>query len=454
MVSMLWRKCQKDIVNWIHNDDKALMVTGARQIGKTYIIRNTLKEESCDFVELNFIEQPELIELFSGITKNNIQSFLERLTIATNHNLIKGKTIIFFDEIQECKDIVTKIKFLVEDGSYKYVLSGSLLGVELSGLKSAPVGYMDTIKMFPMDFEEYLVALKIKQETIVLLRNSFENLTKVDEFIHKRLLEAFRSYLIVGGMPEAVQSYIDNGDYNKVLKIHLNIIEQYKIDFTKYEKEQRLKLIKTYEMIPAELADKNKRYVFSDLDSNIKYDRYENSFNWLIDSGVALPIYNITEPRLPIEINKKSNLFKLFLSDIGLLSSLYGKTTQLAILNNDNSLNCGAIYENVVAQELYSHGFKGYYFNSHKQGELDFVIKYKDAVCPIEVKSGKDYTKHSALDNVIANKDYNVKKAFVLSNSNVSTDGKIIYLPIYMIMFINNNSLKLPKTKTIDLSDL
>ncbi len=451
---MLWRKCQKDILNWIKNDHKALMVTGARQIGKTYIIRNTLKEENCDFVEFNFIEQPELIELFSGITKSNIQSFLVRLTAATNHNLIKGKTIIFFDEIQECKDIVTKIKFLVEDGSYKYVLSGSLLGVELSGLKSAPVGYMNTIKMFPMDFEEYLVALKIKQETINLLRNSFENLTCVDDFIHKRLLEAFKSYLIVGGMPEAVQSYIDDGDYNKVLNIHLNIIEQYKIDFTKYEKEQRLKLIKTYEMIPAELADKNKRYIFSDLDPNIKFDRYENSFNWLIDSGVALPIYNITEPRLPIEINKKSSLFKLFMSDVGLLSSLYGKTTQITILNNDNSLNCGAIYENVVAQELYAHGFKGYYFNSHKQGELDFVIEYKDWVCPIEVKSGKDYTKHSALDNVIANKDYNVKKAFVLSNSNVSTDGKIIYLPIYMLMFIDNNSLKLPKSKAIDLSDL
>ncbi len=207
-------------------------------------------------------------------------------------------------------------------------------------------------------------------------------------------------------------------------------------------------------MIPVELADKNKRYIFSDLDANLKFDRYENSFNWLIDAGVALPVYNVIEPRLPIEINKKSNLFKLFLSDIGLLSSLYGKTTQLAILNNNNSLNCGAIYENVVAQELYTHGFKGYYFNSHKQGELDFVIEYNDYICPIEVKSGKDYTKHSALDNVIANKDYNVKKAFVLSNSNVSKKEKITYLPIYMMMFFDNNLLELPKSKAIDLSNL
>ncbi len=451
---MLWRKCQSEIINWIKNDNKALMVTGARQIGKTYLIRNTLKEEKCDFVEFNLIEQPELIELFEGITKSNCKSFLERLTIVTNHNLIKGKTIIFFDEIQECKDIVTKLKFLVQDASFKYVLSGSLLGVELSGLQSAPVGYLNTIKMFPMDFEEYLVALKMKRETINLLKNHFEQMTKVDEFIHKKLLEAFRSYLVVGGMPEAVQSYVNEGDYNKVLKIHLNIIEQYKVDFTKYEKEKRLKLMKTYEMIPAELADKNKRYIFSDLDANLKFDRYENSFNWLIDAGVAIPVYNVTEPRLPIEINKKSNLFKLFLSDIGLLSSLYGKTTQLAILNNNNSLNCGAIYENVVAQELYAHGFKGYYFNSHKQGELDFVIEFNDYVCPIEVKSGKDYTKHSALDHVIANRDYDVKKAFVLSHSNISQNGKITYLPIYMIMFLDNNLVKLPKAKVMDLSNL
>lgn len=451
---MLWRKCQSELINWIKNDNKALMVTGARQIGKTYLIRNTLIDEKCDFVEFNLIEQPELIELFKGITKDNCKSFLERLTVATNHNLIKGKTIIFFDEIQECKDIVTKIKFLVEDASYKYVLSGSLLGVELTGLKSAPVGYLNTIKMFPMDFEEYLIALKIKRETISLIKESFDKATEVDDFIHKKLLEAFRSYLIVGGMPEAVQSYVTDGDFNKILKIHLNIIEQYKVDFTKYEKEQKLKLIKTYEMIPAELADKNKRYIFSDLDANLKFNRYENSFNWLIDAGVALPVYNVTEPRLPIEINKKSNLFKLFLSDIGLLSSLYGKTTQIAILNSDNSLNCGAIYENVVAQELSTHGFKGYYFNSHKQGELDFVIEYNDYVCPIEVKSGKDYTKHSALDNVIANKNYNVKKAFVLSNSNVSQNEKITYLPIYMIMFFDNDSVELPKSKIIDLSIL
>ncbi len=376
------------------------------------------------------------------------------MTIATTHDLKKGKTIIFFDEIQEYKEIVTKIKFLVEEGGFKYVFSGSLLGVELTGLKSAPVGYLNTIEMFPLDFEEYIVALNIKRETINTLKKSFDEKIKVDEFVHNRMIEPFKSYLLVGGMPEAVDFYVNEADYNKVYNIHLSIIEQYKLDFTKYEKEKRLKLKKIYDLIPAELADKNKRYIFKNIDPNIKYDRYENSFNWLIDADVALPVYNVTEPRLPLLINSKSNLFKLFLSDIGMLTSLYGKTTQMAIMNDDISLNCGAIYENVVAQELNSHGFKTYYFNSHKQGKLDFVVEYKDFVCPIEVKSGKDYAKHSALNNVLNNKDYGIKNAFVFSNFNVEVNGNIIYYPIYFIMFLEEQSFQLPKINKIDLSDL
>ena len=236
---MLWRKRQKDIIDWIYKEKKALLVTGARQIGKTYLIKKTLEQENCDFVEFNLIKQPEIVKLLESVSNDDCKMFLERLTIATTHDLKKGKTIIFFDEIQEYKEIVTKIKFLVEEGSFKYVFSGSLLGVELTGLKSAPVGYLNTIEMFPLDFEEYIVALNIKRETINKLKKSFDEKIKVDEFVHGRMIEVFKSYLLVGGMPEAVVSYVNEADYNKVYNIHLSIIEQYKLDFTKYEKEKR-----------------------------------------------------------------------------------------------------------------------------------------------------------------------------------------------------------------------
>lgn len=371
------RKRIKDISEWANHSKKALLVTGARQIGKTYIIRHVLQQEQYDYVEFNLINQPEIIKILETARAGDAQTFLERLTIATSKELIKGKTIIFFDEVQEYKEIVTKIKFLVEEGSFKYILSGSLLGMELVGLKSAPVGYLDTIEMFPLDFEEYIYALKIKQETITKLKECFNHRKPVDSYVHEKMLEAFKTYLLVGGMPEAVDSYINNHDYNKIYIIHQNIINQYKLDFTKYDRLHKLKLIKIYDLIPSELSDQNKRYIFKHLDNNIKIDRYENSFNWLIDAGVAIPIYNVTEPRLRLKINMKSSLFKLFLSDIGLLTSLYGRTTQMAIINDDKSLNCGAIYENVVAQELNAHGFDGYYFNSHKQGELDFGLNIK-----------------------------------------------------------------------------
>lgn len=451
---MLWRKRQNDIVEWINNGNDALLITGARQIGKTYLIDETLKQEKCDYVAFNLIEQPELIKILESVSSKNINVFLERLTIVTSHNLIKGKTIIFFDEIQEYKEIVTKIKFMVQEGSYRYILSGSLLGVELTGLKSAPVGYLRTIQMYPLDFMEFTKALRIKDETINRLKKCFNDVIPVDSFVHERMIEAFKTYLLVGGMPEAVKIYVNESNYNSIYNVHQKIIEQYKADFTKYEKEKKLTLIKTYDLISSEIADKNKRFIFSDMGKDVKFNRYENSFNWLIDSGVAIPVYNITEPRLPIEINKKSNIFKLFLSDVGLLTSIYGKTTQLAILNNDLTLNASAIYENAVAQELNTHGFKTYYFNSHKQGELDFIIEYKDFVLPVEVKSGKDYTKHSALNNVLRNKDYGIKKAFVFSNNNITMNNNIVYYPMYMLMFLDNNFIETPKIKRIDLSDL
>ena len=306
---MLYRKVQKDIEKWLNDGHDALLITGARQVGKSFLIRETLKKNKINYVEFNFIQNPNLLEIFNSALKNDSDRFLMELEVASNKNLAKD-TVIFFDEIQECKEIVTIIKFLVENGKYKYVLSGSLLGVELRDLRSAPVGYMRTIEMFPMDLEEFLIANKLSEKILNYLKDCFDKKLQVSDFIHKRLIDAFYKYLIVGGMPEAVDAFIRTNDLNEVSTIHKKIWQDYKKDFTRYEEKYKLKLISIYDLIPAELNSKNKRYNFSNINKQLKFARYENNFNWLIDAGVSIPVFNVTEYQIPLEASKKSNLFK------------------------------------------------------------------------------------------------------------------------------------------------
>ena len=436
---MLKRRIFPEILSWIENDEEhALLVTGARQIGKTYVIRASLAESKSDYVELNFIKNPEYVNLFKGIA--SINEFYDRLTTVVS-GLKLGETIVFLDEVQECKDIITWLKFLVEDKKYRFVLSGSLLGVELSDLKSAPVGYLHTIEMYPMDLFEFFTALGIKDSTLKLIEESYEKRELIDEFIHNQLMKVFNLYLIIGGMPEAVQTYLDTNDISKVAAVQEDIIRQYKSDFTKYEEKSKLQLREIYEAIPSELEEKNKRFFISHIDGKVSFDRVKNNFIWLKNAGVALPVYNITEPKAPLKISEKRNLFKLFLSDVGLLTSMYSNTVRLNILEGSNNINNGGIYENVVAQELFSRGIKTYYFNSKKQGELDFVIELKGKVLPIEVKSGKDYDKHSALSNCMNDENYDIPEAFVLCNGNVSKKENITNLPIYMMGCIKEESI-------------
>ncbi len=447
---MLYRKLKSKIQDWIKNGTKPMMITGARQVGKSYLIRETLKESGVDYVELNFINDRLSKETFESLANDDQASFKLKLSLVSKKPLGKG-TVIFLDEVQEVKETLTVLKFLAEQGDYRYILSGSLLGVELTNLRSAPVGYLESYEMYPLDLEEFFIASGLTKELIEYLRGRFEKKEPVDETIHKTLLDSFYRYLAVGGMPEAVQVYVDTQDMNKVMSIHRNIINEYKRDFTKYEKRSKLKLIKTYELIPSELNSKNKRYQLSDLGENAKFDRYENSFNWLIDAGVAIPTYNVTEFQLPLEASKKSSLFKLFLSDVGLLSSMYGRATIVKMLNHGESINCGAIYENFIAQEIKANGFKTYYFNNKKHGEVDFLIECDENLLPIEVKSGKDYQQHSALTYFMQIPYF--AHAIVFSNHNVVIDDKIAYLPIYMAMFLKDNE-PIGKINKIDLSSL
>ena len=438
---MLKRKIEKDIEKWLDNSEKALLVYGVRQAGKTFIIRECLKRNECEYIEFNLINQPELVEILRDST--GIDDLILKLSLYSEKKIIPGKTIFFFDEIQRYKEIVTKIKFLVEDKRYRYILSGSLLGVEIVNLKSAPVGYLQTLNMYPMDFEEFLQIFSVDETIINNLRNCFLTKTKVDEIIHNKIMEMFNIYLIIGGMPAAVERYRNTENIDDVMEEHRAIIEQYKLDFTQYEEDNR-KLIIThiYELIPAELNEKNKRFMIADINKNLRYDRISDSFVWLWKSGVALGVFNTTEPTIPLMLNEKSALFKLFISDVGLLTTIYGKSCKLKIINKESDINKGAVFENVVAQELHAHGYPLYYYNSKKQGEIDFIVEQNGKSLPIEVKSGKAYNKHSALNNLLDVKEYGIEEAFIFTNDNVKIEGKFNYLPIYMVMFLRDEPME------------
>ena len=450
---MLQRKIEKAIIKWITDSKKALLIDGARQVGKTFIIRNVLENEKCHFIEFNLLKTPELIPLLKN--SESVNDMITNLSLFTDKSFIKGKTFIFFDEIQEFKELATKIKFWVDEGSFRYVFSGSLLGVELKNIKSAPVGYLMSMTMYPLDFEEFLQIYNFTDDLKKSLYKSFINKTPVNDEIHKRMIDIFNMYLNVGGMPSAVDKFKETRNLSDVIAEHNDIVLQYKKDFTRYETDdKKLLLTKIYDLIPAELNSSNKRFNFSDIKKGLRYERSENSFIWLTSAGVALPTYNVSAPTLPLLLNEKSSLFKLFLSDIGMLTSLYGRATKLQLLSNNEDINNGALYENAIAQELKAHGFKLYYYNSKKFGEIDFVIEYNGKVLPIEVKSGKSYQRHSALNNVMEISNYSIQEAFILSNYNIKVKNNLIYYPIYMIMFITADYVDLPIIELDDLSKI
>ena len=449
---MLERRIKQEIRDFLDSDRKeALMVTGARQVGKTYIIRECAKEIYKNIVEINFVENQQAVKLFENITGS--KDILLRLSALTDVPMIPGETLVFFDEVQECPEIVTAIKFLVEDGQYRYILSGSLLGVELKDIRSVPVGYLSILEMYPLDFREFCEANRMSQTVMDKLKECFEKKQPVDELIHEKMMELFRLYLIVGGMPAVVDAYIRTNNLKEVLRIQQGIVQLYYKDIAKYDKDNKLYLDEIFSLIPSELNNKNKRFIMKDLNENFRFSRYENSFIWLKEAGVALPVYCVQEPEIPLLLSKSTNLFKLFLSDVGLLASMYVDGLQLKILSREKDINFGAIYENVAVQELKAHGFELYYFNSKKQGELDFVIEYQGNVLPLEIKSGKAYTRHNALDNVLKDERYAVPQALVFCNENISTVDKIVYLPIYMIGFLENEKID-EYIYSIDLSAL
>lgn len=430
---MLYRKLTQYIEQYYDSGNRALLLTGARQTGKTFAAREYGKRFK-HFVEINFIESPEALNLFKGIT--NADEILLRLSALVSDRLEEGDTLIFFDEVQCCDNLITAIKFLVDDGRYRYILSGSLLGVELKDIRSVPVGYMGIKEVFPLTIEEFFINIGVNENIIARLHENYENREEVDSIINEKLLQLFRLYTVVGGMPAAVRSYLETKNLQTVITVQKDIISLYRKDISQYADKNKLKIKEIFDLVPSELNEKNKRFILKNLNQHAKFERYKDDFLWLKDAGVVIPVYNVEEPKEPLLLSVTRNLFKLFSNDVGLLTAQYADGIQARILANDKSINYGSVYENVVAQELLAHDLTPLYYNNKKRGEVDFVVSVGGKVVPVEVKSGKDYIRHNALSNILNTPEFEIEEGIVLGNCNVSRENKVIYMPIYMAMFI------------------
>ncbi len=444
---MLYRKITQKITDYLQNgSNKIMIIQGARQIGKSFIIRyiatQLLKEKYTNYIEINFVEDFLGDKIFEKV--NNKDDFYFQLSMIAGDKMdTKDNTLIFIDEIQQYPQFLTMLKFLKQDDKFTYICSGSLLEVTLSKTTSIPIGSIDVIKMYPLDFEEFLIANGFNNLAINTLKNKFDNLESLDENTHNKVLDLFKKYLLIGGLPDAVNCFIEKKNIVEVRKIQKDIRQYYGDDASKYDKENKLKIKRIYDLIPSNLENKKKRVVVKEIE-NIKgkrFDDYKDEFDYLINFGISLEVKAISAPTFPLIESSSKNLLKLYLNDVGILTNILYKNNINAVLGDQKSINLGTVYEAVVASELKAHGFNLFYYDNKINGEVDFLIDdYNDlSIVPLEIKSGKDYTIHSAINKFLANKSYNVKKGYVLSNERkIFIKDNIIYLPIYMIMFFSN----------------
>ena len=438
---MLYRKIEKEIKEHLENNaNTILIVEGARQVGKSFIIRKVAQELFKNYIEINFAEDKFQSKTFEQVS--SVQDFYMKLSSVAGERMNKkNDTIIFLDEIQEYPQFLTLLKFLNQDNRFTFIASGSLLGITLNKTTSIPLGSIIIKKMYPLDFEEFIIANGFGNYAIDAIRNKFIANESLDEGMHNRMMSLFKNYLLVGGMPQAVNTFIATNNIMKVREVHNSIHELYGIDAAKYDKENRLKIQRIYSLIPSFLENKKKRVVMKDIEDikGKRFDNYRDEFDYLIQSGVSLEVKAISNPIFPLIESAGKNLLKLYLNDIGILTNVLYKNNIMAVLNEENSVNLGSVYESVVAQELKAHNKTLFYYDNKTKGEVDYLIDDYDnlSVLPIEVKSGKDYYVHTALNHFVSNEDYRINKAIVLSNErNVIIKDKIIYLPIYYVMFI------------------
>ena len=444
---MLYRKIAKKIEEYLSSDsDRMMLIDGARQIGKSYIIRHVGEKMFPNYIEINMEEDKLGDQIFSDARTTN-DFYMALSVVAGDKMKERENTLVFIDEIQAYDHLLTLVKFLMKEKKFTYIASGSLLGVTLKNTQSIPMGSLDIQNMYPMDFEEFLYANGVGEVAIGSMREKFNRQESLSEAMHNKVLDLFKKYLLVGGLPKAVEIFVESRNVVEFRSIQKEVHDLYGVDATKYEKEhdKKLKIRRIFNMIPSNLENKKKRVVIKNIEDK-KWKRtvdYLDEFDYLISAGIALEVQAISTPTYPLVENSGKNLLKLYLNDVGILSGIFFHNNIKAIMSDIKSINLGSVYESVVAQELKAHGYNLYYYDNKKNGEVDYLIDDVDNLSniPIEVKSGKDYTVHSALDKFLSNDEYNIKKAYVLSNEQkVYKKNGITYMPIYYVMFFQNVS--------------
>lgn len=437
----MYRKISKYIEDYLTGtEDKILCIDGARQVGKSYIIRELAKKHFKNYIEINMADDKTGDKLFADV-KSVDQFYIELSVFAGDKLENKENTIVFLDEIQIYPELLTLLKPLKQDNKYKYIVSGSELGIALAKTTLTPMGSIIEKKMYPMDFEEFLIANSFGQLALEHLKKSFEEGTSLDESLHNKILYLFKTYLYVGGMPDAVKAFVETKNVMKIKEIQKDIINFYAEDASKYDEKNKLVIKRIYEMIPSNIENKVKRIQFKKIENidDVRYTKYANEFEYLISSGIALDAKAVTEPKFPLIQSSSKNLIKLYMNDVGLLSYILYKNNINAILSDTSGVNLGAVYETVVAEELKAHQHELYYYDRKKVGEVDYLIDDYDSlnVLPLEIKSGKDYKNFRALPKILQDSNYKMTKGYVLSNNReIKTVDKITYYPIYFIMFL------------------
>ena len=455
---MLERKFALHLEQFLTEEpNKILLVNGARQIGKSYLIRYVGQKLFKHFVELNLKEDSEGEAVFADVRTTS--DFYMRLGNYYSKPLgDKSDTLVFLDEIQSYPHLLTMLKFLNQESRYRFIASGSQLGVALSETPSVPLGSVAIEQMYPLDFEEFLWATGIGKEWIENIKGHFLREEALDESTHNLLLKRFLYYLLVGGLPEAVNNYLADRNMVRVRQTHRDIHDLYRIDASQYDETHKLVIRKIYDLIPSHLENRKKRVVYKNIENKTgkTFADYADEFEYLTNSGVALEVSAISNPRFPLMESEQKRLVKLYLNDVGLLTNLLYGLNVNAVLQDIKSINLGTVYESVVAQELAAHGFKLHYYDNKQKGEVDFLIDDYEhlKVLPIEVKSGKDYTEHSALAKFVATPDYGIDRAIVFSNERQVFKKKgVTYLPVYYCMFLQNGqsgeTLILPELETV-----